>query len=244
MMLELELQVLAMTIPSYERLPLCLCLALITLEGTITIRLFPIHALHLGADPFTTGLLVGAAFLTTTLGTMLGGWLSDRFGRHRCLLLISLAIWIPLTLLMIPAADLRWFMLATTLAWFPGGVALAMVNIVVAISTAEHERGKVFGWMALAAGLGTLAAGVLAGPIAERWGFSMLFLGMATIIGVMVLITAPIREQQALRQSIVPLSQSSTTVGVGGLLAIFLAAHLFVRLGQLIGGLAGTLEMI
>ena len=61
-------------------LAVCICLVLITFQGTITVRLLPVYAVHLGADSAMAGLLVAFAFLMVTLGNITGGWLSDRIG--------------------------------------------------------------------------------------------------------------------------------------------------------------------
>jgi hypothetical protein len=50
------------------QLLLWLCMGLIPFEAALTIRLLPVYAVRLGADPTTTGLFVAFAFLAVTLG--------------------------------------------------------------------------------------------------------------------------------------------------------------------------------
>ena len=58
------------------------------------------------------------------------------------------------------------------------------------------KRGKVFGLIALASGSGSLLAGLVGGPIAERWGFPMLFVVMAAATVVMLVIATFIQDKQ------------------------------------------------
>src|SRR5688572_11804777 len=96
----------AITMNKRQLLLLCLCIGLINFEGTITVRLLPVYAIRLGADPTTTGLFVAFAFLTVTLGNIAGGWLSDRIGIRKPILLLSCLAWIPAALLMTQATDM------------------------------------------------------------------------------------------------------------------------------------------
>src|SRR4051812_23390087 len=159
------------TIDKRQLLAICTCLGLVTFSGSITVSLLPVYALQLGADTATAGLLVSVAFLAVMVGNIIGGWLSDRLGKRKVLLLISSALWIPTFLLMAQAQDIRWLILTTGICWLPGGVAIASLDIMAALSTVKGERGKVFGWAALASGVSGLVAGTAGGAIADRWGF-------------------------------------------------------------------------
>jgi MFS family permease len=226
---------------------LCLCNGTIALQAAITISLQPVYAVQLGANAATTGLMVSLAYLAVTLGNITGGWLSDRLGQRKPLLLLSCAMWIPILLLMPVSTALWWLMLTTTLAWFPGGIAIAAISSIAALSSDESERGKVFGWMAVAAGLGSLVAGAIAGPIAARWGFPMLFIVSAArgcFLFVVALYvkdketqTSVIRERAEVR---VPNGQQAS---VGFSLILLLVAHLSGRLAGSIGKLGSPLAM-
>lgn len=230
-----------------QRLLLCLCLGLISFEGALTVRLQPVYAVRLGADPAVTGLFVAFAFLTVTLGNISGGWLSDKIGRRKPLLLISYAVWIPAALLLTQATTMPRLIVLTGVLWFPGGIAIAMLSTIAALSTVADERGKVFGLITLASGLGSLLAGLVGGPIAEWWGFPILFVVMAAVAAFMLVIaifiqdkSAPGKEAQMSTQNDAPADKPAT---ISGLLKLLLCAHLLVRLGQFIGGLGSPLVM-
>lgn len=228
-------------------LAVCVCLALTTFQGTITVRLLPVYAVHLGADSAMAGLLVAFAFLMVTLGNITGGWLSDRIGVRKPILLLSCAVWIPAGLLMTQATDMPRLILTTGLLWIPGGVALAMVNIITALFTAPDERGKIFGWTALAAGVGALLAGAIGGAVAEQWGFPTLFTVMAAST-VVILVTATFlpdkrTQRAAVQQSGAQSEPAAKLFGIGHALTLLLGANLLLRLSVLIGGLAVPLTM-
>jgi MFS family permease len=230
-----------------QLLALCLCTAVVTFNGTITVGLEPVYAVHLGADPATTGIFVALAFLTVTLGNICGGWLSDRLGRRKPLLLMSCAIWSVTALLMTQAVDMRGLILTTALFWFPGGIALAMVNIIAGLSTIQSGRGKVFGWIAVASGGGGLLAGAVGGPVADRWGFAWLFVVMGGTVLLMLAIALMIEDKPtppvASTKASLDGSPASRQPSIGRLLIFLLAAQLLVRLGQLIAGLGSPLVM-
>src|SRR3954454_2006338 len=113
-----------------QLLALCVGVGIIIFSGSITVDLFPVYALRLGSDTGTAGLLVSVAFLGVTLGNITSGWLCDRFGRQKPLLLISCMAWIPIFLVMTQVTEMRWLIVLTGLCWFPGGMALGALNII------------------------------------------------------------------------------------------------------------------
>jgi MFS family permease len=239
-----------------QLLALCVCTGIVIFSGSTTVDLFPVYALQLGSDAGTAGLLVSVAFLGVTLGNITGGWLCDRFGRQKPFLLLSCVAWIPTLLAMTQATDIRWLIVLTGISWFPGGIALAALNIITGLSTTagdssgevkvEGDRGKVFGWTAVASGVGGLVAGVVAGRVADRWGFPTLFVVMAATVGVMLAIALTIEDKRTgqseshrpTERSAPPAAQSVSFV-----LILFLIAHLLWRLSQSIGGLGTPLAM-
>jgi MFS transporter, PPP family, 3-phenylpropionic acid transporter len=237
----------AYTIHKRQLLLICLCLGLILFQAALTIKLLPVYAVRLGADSAMTGLFVAVAFLTVTLGNITGGWLSDRFGLRKPFLLLSLLLWIPADLWLTQATTIQRLILAIGLVWFPGGIAVAMLNIIAAVSTGEGERGKVFGFIALASSISSLVAGLVGGPIAERWGFPVLFIVMAGATTVLLVIATWIQDKSTPRKAAQPDTQASMPVerqaGIGSLLPLFLVAHLMARLGLFIGGLGSPLAM-
>jgi MFS family permease len=230
-----------------QLLALCLCCVMIAFQGTVTVKLLPVYALQLGADPTTTGLLVAFAFLAVTVGSICGGWLSDWLHVRKPILLISAAIWIPAALLMTQATTIPWLILTTGILWLPGGIVLALISIITALATVKEERGQVFGIQAVASGIGALIAGALGGVIAERWGFPLLFVVMAGTSVLMLLIALFIEDSPLPGEGSQPKTDDGRPVGVkvslGQMIPLLLAAHLLVRLSLLAGELGAPLAM-
>jgi MFS family permease len=124
------------------------------------------------------------------------------------------------------------------------------VNTLTALSAGEGERGKIFGFKVVATGIGALLAGATGGPIAERWGWSVLFMVMVAGLVFLLFIATIVYDKRVLRntaQTQTPdtpnMPTMSKQLGLGSLLMVLLAAHLLVRLSQLIGGLGTPLAM-
>jgi MFS family permease len=230
-----------------QMLVLCLCCVMIAFQGTVTVKLLPVYAVQLGADPTTTGLLIAFAFLAVTVGSICGGWLSDWLHVRKPILLISAAIWIPAALSMTQATTIPWLILTTGILWLPGGIVLALISIITALATVKEERGQVFGLQALASGIGALLAGALGGVIAERWGFSMLFVVMAATSMLILLIALFIEDNPLPGEGPQPKTDDGRPVGakvsLGQIIPLLLAAHLLVRLSLLAGELGAPLAM-
>jgi MFS family permease len=125
-----------------QLLLLCLGYSCISFNATITIRLTPVYAVQLGAQPGLTGVMVSLAFLAVTTGGIVGGWLADRTGRQRAILLISCCAWIAATYLLTHATTIPWLIFAGALLWFPGGFMVAMLNVITALWVwgRDHRR--------------------------------------------------------------------------------------------------------
>jgi MFS family permease len=74
-----------------QLIALFICNLVPFLVGNLLLALLPIYAIELGASETIAGIYLGLAFATLAIGTLLSGWLSDRFQRladplhHDCL---------------------------------------------------------------------------------------------------------------------------------------------------------------
>lgn len=225
-----------------------ICFGLIYFEATITLGVMPVYIVRLGADPATTGIFLAFQFFCVTIGNMAGGWLTDRLGQRKRITLISYLLWIPAALLMTQARTVGEVILTTGLIWLPGGVAVSALNSILGLSAGESERGRVFGWVAFTNGIGGLIAGLIGGPIAERWSFPILFVMMASLVGIMFFITLSIRDVDATPVTLQKQNEvgapAVTQAGVGSLVYMLLIANLFVRLGPSASDLGRPLVML
>lgn len=235
----------AQSVDRQQLLAICVCFCLMLIVAVITIAVMPVYVIQLGADPAATGLYMAFAFFGVTAGNIIGGWLTDRIGKRKRFVLIGYLLWMPASLLLTQATTVISVTLIAGLMWIPGGVVVAALNSIIGLSAGADERGRVFGWAALASGLGGLIAGLTGGAIAEQWGFTVLFIIMTAIVGLMLLISLTIRDVETPPQARV--SSGQTTVkqaAVGSLVFMLLAANFFARLGPTVSDLGRPLVML
>ena len=137
--------------------------------------LLPVQAAALGADQALAGTCLALSMLATAAGTVLAGWLAGRCPRHRIPALVAGCLACPALWLMGRATTLWGLAIPLTASFFCVGVVLGSNSITAGLCAKGSERGKVFGLLALTAGLGPLLGGMLAGPIAGRWGYPSMY---------------------------------------------------------------------
>jgi len=164
------------------------------------VTFIPKYLKDLGQSPAVYGLVAGLFMGGSALGNLLGGHLADRFGKRRVagmmlalatipLFSISLVGWSPWLYLLVPLS---------------GMLTGSVHSIIVVIA-----QGVLRGGMALASGLtlgimftagafGTL----LSGPLADRWGFPLVFQMTAGLVLMAALTTLQLKESVQ-RQSLV-----------------------------------------
>lgn len=177
-----------------QLIAICVIFGMILFNATIAIGVMPVYVVRLGADPATTGLYLAFNFLCVTLGNIVGGWLTDHIGQRKRIILIGLFLWIPVPLLMTQAITITAVIFITGVMWLPGGMAIASLNSIIGLSAGEDERGRIFGWVALANGLGGVVAGAVSGQIVERWDFKGLFVVMAFMVVLSFIIAIFVRD--------------------------------------------------
>jgi MFS transporter, FSR family, fosmidomycin resistance protein len=152
----------------------------------------PKYVSDLGQAPAIYGLMAGLFMGGSSIGNVLGGNLSDRFGHERVatgalalaaipLFLISLVGWSPWLYLLVPLSGaltgaVHSIIVVLAQRVFRGGMALA--------------SGLTLGFMFSAGALGTLLSGLLA----DRWGFPPLFQLTAGLALVASLVTLALRH--------------------------------------------------
>jgi MFS family permease len=143
--------------------------------------LLPVQAAGLGAGQALASAYLALTMLAMTAGTVSAGWLSGRFRHRRIPALVAGLVFTPALWLMGRATTLGGLAMALTATFFCAGLVLASNSITAGLCARGSERGKVFGLLALATGLGPLLGGGLAGPIAGRWGYASMYTTLALI---------------------------------------------------------------
>jgi MFS family permease len=143
------------------------------------LNLLPVYAVHLGADEALAGNLLAFAFAALSAGTLLAGWLSDRFQRRKSMLILAGLLNVPATWLMGQAEEFWQVAILTVVVYFLIGIGSITINILAGLFAGASERGKIFGILAINTSLGAIIGGVLSGRIVDHWGYPALFLSTA-----------------------------------------------------------------
>ena len=147
--------------------------------------------LSLGAPMSTLGLLEsigGAGGIVTAIIQPIGGWLSDRKGRKPFIVLGGVAGVLAVGFYVVAAATKDW-------RWLLGGIVLMGMTLIarpardslVAESATANRRGMAFSALMAAWVAPGIFAPTLGGFIAERWGFTPVFVMRLVFDGLRVL---------------------------------------------------------
>ncbi len=147
--------------------------------GNGLLPVLPVYTAERNVSQAQTGVYLALAYIALMIGTVVAGYISDRWLlRQRLLLIVGIAI-VPAVWLMGVPTQYWPLLIITCIVWFLGGMALALISILAGLLATPEERGTVFGMLALTSALGSLLGGATIGPVADRWGFDTLFIALA-----------------------------------------------------------------
>jgi len=133
----------------------------------------------------TTGLMIGVTGATASISAVIIGYLSDRLGHKRVLivnLLISGVMWGAHALV----RTIPQLLIVRMVFGFAAGGNLPTMNALVGKLTTKETYGKAYGWMAsmtsLGMTLGPLAGGIMASHIGFRWPFVVVSLLLSMVV--------------------------------------------------------------
>jgi len=163
------------------------------ISSTMMRAIWQPFVLSLGASMPTLGLLEslgGFQGVVTSLIQPIGGWLSDRRGRKPLLVLGMVMSMVALSLYALAGYLGNWYLL------LPGVVFLGLASIaqpvkdsMVAESAIGQGRARIYSLTTVGYAAAGVFAAILAGLMADRWGFSPVFLvGLCVEIAGVVLV--------------------------------------------------------
>lgn len=161
--------------------PLLVCNFERFLIGNALMPFLPLYAGRLGANSASMGLYLALSFLMLTAGTLMSGWITNRFRRHKPAIIAASLLNVPVFLLMTQVSQFNTLIVLTMVAWFLSGVTIGLVGILAGAYAKPSERGRIFGLMGMAEGFSQLLGGLASGSIVDRFGFPALFLAAALV---------------------------------------------------------------
>jgi MFS family permease len=130
---------------------LFLCSLIYWTVGNGLLPLLPVYATQLGAAPSVIGSYLSIIYIGLAMGTIIAGWLSDKFQQRKIMLIINGVLSIPVCWLMGRVTNI-WYLTALTAGlWFLGGFALTLLSILTGLFAEKTRRGKYFGILSMAA---------------------------------------------------------------------------------------------
>lgn len=129
---------------------------------TLILPLLPFYAEHFGASPLTIGFLTASYAVCQLVSGPLLGRASDHMGRKPLLIVSQLGTFLGF-LILAAAPNLTWLFVGRILDGMTAG-NISLAQAAIADVTAPSERGKAFGKVAMAFGIGFLI-----GPAVSGW---------------------------------------------------------------------------
>ncbi len=210
--------------------------------GNGLLPLLPKYAEGLGAPPWLVGIYLGIAYAAIAVGSALAGWLADRLG-HRRALMIGVVLGIPPILLaMSQVADFVVAVVATATVWFLAGMALAFANILAGLGADARDRGRILGFLGMAAPVGSILGGLGIGVLTDRLGFSGLWVTLGLLYLVCPAVGVLVRDVAGPVESAVPRRAPSRNIWSAAFL-ILIAGSLLAAFGSFISALGRTFVM-
>lgn len=149
------------------------------LHGTMYLAIWQPFVLSLGASMSELGLLGslgGYGGLIPTLIQPLGGWWADRSGRKRVLVLAELVTTVGFLLALVAGAGgWAWLLVPSIMVLGLAFVSRPAASALTAESVAEHRRGSAFSLLQFSRMLPGIVAPALAGVLADRLGYSVVW---------------------------------------------------------------------
>jgi MFS family permease len=160
----------------------CCSLVIWTVANGVVV-LLPVYATQLGAAPAAVGYYMALTYVALTAGSVAAGTLSDRLGHRKRLLVVVGLAGIPAAWLIGHATNAWQLAVLATAVLFVIGMGVVLIGILAGLFADEAQRGQVFGVLGLTAPLAGLIAGLVTGPIADRWGFPTMFAALGLVCG-------------------------------------------------------------
>jgi MFS family permease len=211
--------------------------------GAGALPLLPVYAARLGAPPAVAGYYLAFTYLGLTAGKLVGGWLSDQLGRRRALLALVGLLGVPTTWAIGRVNQVWALTFSTSIVWFLGGIGVSLTNILAGLFAGPDERGKVYSFLALAAGVGGLAGGLITGPLADRWGYPAMFALLSLFFLLLPAAAFILRDLRADRALAGPGSVAGSRLRLGKGFYALLAANLIASVAFYVSGLGRSFSM-
>lgn len=191
----------------------------------------PLYAASFGASQEVIGWYYAIIYFSLAAGPLFASWITRRMSRQAAFVASGL-IGTPALFLLGQSTELWHVVALTSLVWFSGGAALALISILTGVHASGSGRGKSFGLMAVASPLGALVGGLVVGRVIEAQGYSVLFTGMSVFWTLLPLIGLVfIRDADGRTRRTTAGGERAGSSGFGARFILMLATTLLAAIG-------------
>ncbi len=218
---------------------------LVLSTGFGTGGLWPVYLNQLGATPMQVGLMNAVSGPANLAGTLLAGWLADRFRRRRETFIFACSLFVLTWTLMSRATTWQQLTALNLLAGFSFGMAVNTIVIMTGLLAAAARRGGSFGLLTLISSLSLVVTGLTWGRIADRWGFPTLLMIDALLCVVSIVLAFFFVEPPLARRASTGsgVRQPDQSTGLGLTYYTLLIAAMFASVASYGGGFGRSVAM-
>lgn len=153
------------------------------------VPLLPVQAASLGAQSTIIGFFMAFSYVMLAIGTMLSGWLVERGGTHKLLIMLISFILIPM-LAILGQVDTVWQLtIVSGVVSLCLGLIFSLLTMLISLNASKVERGKIFGTIYLSIPLGALLGGATFGTLIDWGGYTTMY-NVIAMGGLLLPITA------------------------------------------------------
>ncbi len=210
--------------------------------GNGLLPLLPIVAADLGADKVLIGLYLAASYVALAGGTVAAGILADRYGHRKGLMIGCALAGSPVVLLVSQASALWQLAVLTAFAWCVAGMGVTLSAIEAGLLAPAQERGGVFGFLAVAAPLGSVVGGLGVGALADAVGYSRMWIVLGLAYLLCPLLALFLEKPPGIRTTSAPAAPVATLRWTLPLFLLIVCGVLGA-FGSFLGGLGRTYAM-
>ena len=222
---------------------LCVVNLVSLLIGRGLVPLLPVYAMQLGADRATAGYLMSLIYAGVAAGALSAAWVSERLGSHKVPIMGTALLSMPI-LWLAGRVTVPWQLAALTgLSFYMGGLNLATVAILAGLFAQAHERGRVFGTLALTAGIGAVIGGLAIGFMVDHWGYRTMFAVLISVLPLRVAAGLLLDDKLSVSAQRTQAVSRQPVGGLGSSFRLLLISSILISIMSYIGALSSSLLM-
>ena len=152
----------------------------------------PVYLVDINVTPLQAGMIAGLLLFFGAVGTLIGGFLADKFDKKRVIFSMIALIILPISLIALMKLNILFLTIIACLSVSIYAIAPATQALITDI-TEQSERAWIFGILfTISVGLGAITPTIMGG-IADALGLQASFYFLTTIVGIGMISTLTLK---------------------------------------------------